>query len=172
MKKVILVLLFFSNLFAHPHIFIDIHSNISTTKDKSTVKFVWKIDEMNSSVLIMESDTNLDNIIDESENKYIYENFFLTLEEFNFYTDIKVNGKSQKFPKVKNFKAYIENHRLCYSFELPKKYDIKNTTFDFGDNDFFVSFMIRNNFIKSPNIKTTITEVDNDFFLGYKLEFK
>lgn len=173
MKKLFLSILLISNLFSHPHIFMDIYSDINIqNNEQSTVKFTWKIDEMTSSMLIMESDVNLDNKIDATESKYIYENFFLHLDEFDYYTDIKINNKKQNFPQIKNFKAYIEDHKLCYEFELSQKYDIKNTTFDFGDKDFFVAFMIKDEFLNIQGAKAKITEVDNDFFFGYKLEFQ
>ena len=172
-NKLILLGLFFSTLFAHPHTFIDIYPTI-TVKDNLTTSFhlKWKIDEMTSSMLIMEFDANGDGKIDKEESNYAYENYFLSLKDYNFYSIIRVKNKTQFFPKIKNFKTTIENNRVCYSFDLDKSYDIRNTIFDFGDEDFFVAMILKKEFVKIDGAKAKVSDLDMDFYFGYRLEFK
>ena len=96
MKLFLLLLIFITSCFAHPHTFIDVYPNIETTKDgyikKVTIK--WIMDEMTSSMLIMEFDANGDGKIDKEESNYAYENYFLSLKDYNFYSIIRVKNKT------------------------------------------------------------------------------
>ncbi len=172
MKKVILYFILTLTLFAHPHTFIDVYPTISV-KDgvAKTIHFKWKIDEMTSSMLIMDVDSNGDGKLSAKENKFIQDNYFTIFEDYNYYTQIKIDGKLIPFPKVKNFKATIEDFRVCYSFEIEGDFEIKKTTLEFGDSDFYVAMILKKEFLNITGANATATGVDNDFFYGYKLEF-
>ncbi len=170
-KNFSLFCLFFNFLFAHPHTFIEVYPNIKVKDNKIIeIHFKWKIDEMTSSMLIMEFDQNGDGKISKKENTFIYNNYFTQLKDYNFYTDIQIKNKVQKFPKTKNFKATIENNKICYSFDVEKIYNSKDTKFNFGDTDFFVAMILKKEFVKVVGAKAKVSELDNDFYFGYKLE--
>jgi len=173
MKIIINIILLFNILYAHPHTFIEVYPTI-TVKNQMIEKihFIWKMDEMTSSMLIMEFDQNANNKLDPAEQKYIYDNYFSTLMDYNFYTDITIKEKIEKFPNPKNFKAFIENNKLCYSFEIQKKLNIKNTLFDFGDPDFFIAMILKKEFTKITGAEAVVSDLDNDFYFGYRLELK
>ncbi|MEA3513121.1 MAG: DUF1007 family protein [Campylobacterota bacterium] len=161
------------NLFAHPHTFIEIYPTIKVKNNKIiNINFKWKMDEMTSSMLIMEFDQNGNGKIDKKENFFIYGSYFLRLHEYNFYTDVKVKDKTQLFPKPKNFKATIDNHKICYTFDIETNYDKRDTKFDFGDEDFFVAMILKKEFVKVEGSDFKVTEQDNDFYFGYRLELK
>lgn len=172
MARIFLYIFILSHyLFAHPHTFIEIYPTISVKNDVTTnINFKWKLDEMTSSMLIMEFDQDGDGKISIDENRFVFENYFLTLKDYNFYTDIKIDGKIQSFPKPENFKATIENHKIVYSFDLKQMYNIKNTKFDFGDKDFFVAMILKKEFIRVEGASAKVNELDNDFYFGYQLE--
>jgi len=173
MKIIISIILLFNILYAHPHTFIEVYPTI-TVKHKTIEKihFVWKMDEMTSSMLIMEFDVNANNKLDPEEQHHIYENYFNSLIDYNFYTDITINDKIEKFPKPKKFKAFIENNKLCYSFVIEKKLNITNTLFDFGDPDFFIAMILKKEFAKVTGAEAVVSDLDNDFYFGYRLELK
>jgi ABC-type uncharacterized transport system substrate-binding protein len=172
MARIFFYIFILSNyLFAHPHTFIEIYPTIEVKNDVTTkINFKWKLDEMTSSMLIMEFDQNNNGKIDIDENKFVLENYFISLKEYNFYTDIKIDGKTQFFPETKNFKATIENHKIVYSFDLEQMYNIKNIKFDFGDKDFFVAMILKKEFITIKGASAKVNELDNDFYFGYQLE--
>jgi ABC-type uncharacterized transport system substrate-binding protein len=174
MTKFLIPILFIINiLHAHPHTFIEIYPTIAVKNNiMQNIKFKWQLDEMTSSMLIMEFDTNANGKLEDKENKFVYENYFLTLVDYNFYTDITVDGKIQSFPTPKNFKATIENNKLCYYFEIDNKYNINNTMFDFGDKDFFVAMILKKEFATVQNASAKVSDLDNDFYFGYRLELK
>ena len=173
MKLFTTLILLINIIYAHPHTFIEVYPTI-IVKDNNTEKidFIWKLDEMTSSMLIMEFDSNQNGKLDKEEQSFVYENYFTTLIDYNFYTDITVNDKIQKFPKPTNFNSFIENNRLCYSFTIKENINTKNTLFDFGDTDFFVAMILKKEFVSIKGAKAIVSDLDNDFYFGYRLEFK
>ncbi len=173
MKIFLLLFLLLSSLYSHPHTFIDVHPTIKI-KDNQTqsIHFKWVLDEMTSTILIMELDQDMDGKISKKENKYILNNYFHIFENYSYYTHIIVDGEVIKFPKVKNFVASIENHKICYSFEIDGNYNIKNTIFEFGDTDFYVAMVLKDTFVEVEGATALTTGVDNDFYYGYRLELK
>lgn len=176
MKLLLTLLLFVQILLAHPHTFIEVYPNITIKQDKiETIQFTWKLDEMTSSMLIMELDENINGKIDKEENDYAYASYFSALINNNYYTDITINDTVQVFPDPQNFQAFIENNRLCYSFEINSKYNIDTTRFDFADTDFFIAMILKKEFIsinKEYQDTIEVSELDNDFYFGYRMGFK
>ena len=171
-KNFILFFLLLYSLYAHPHTFIDIYPKINHKKNIITsINFEWKFDAMTSQLLLMEFDSNMDGTIDIEENKYIDINYFQPLEDYGFYTDIRINKKST-FTKVKNFKAYIDKeHRVVYKFDVAINTPKENLYIDFYDEENFSAFMLKREFVTS-NIPFKIIDVDNDFYFAFRLEFK
>ena len=138
---------------AHPHTFIEVEPNIKI-KDEKIEKFhlKWTLDEMTSMMLIMELDTNGDGKFDKNENKFIYENYFSSLEKENFYMFINSNKQNIDI-HPKNFKASIDNNKLVYSFIIDKKINLDNLKIDFFDEKLFVGMILKNDYIKISGIK-------------------
>ncbi len=173
MKIVSVLLLLLISLYAHPHTFIEVYPTVEVKNSKfQTIHFKWVLDEMTSTILIMELDQDGDGRINEKENRFIEKEYFSMFESTSYYTHLKIDSKLIPFPKPKNFKATIENHRLCYSFNLDGAFDIKNTLFEFGDSDFYVAMVLKDEFVSIKGANAKVTGVDNDFYYGYKLEFK
>jgi len=170
MKKLILFLIISTSLLSHPHTFIDVYPTIK--KDKANaINFKWKLDEMTSSILIMELDKNMDGKIDDKENKYIEDEYFSMFVPYSYYTYMFVKGQKLNLPTPKNFEATIEDHRLCYAFDIYIDAQLKDIYFEFGDTDYYNALILKDEFVDAKGIKTKITGVDNDFYYGYKLEF-
>ena len=172
MKKIILFLLLTITLFAHPHTFIEVYPTLEVKDSKfKTIHFKWVLDEMTSTILIMELDANGNGVIDKKENNYIEKEYFSMFKPYSYYTYVKIDKKVINF-KPKNFKATIENNRICYSFDIDGDFNTRNTVFEFGDSDFYVAMILKDKFVTIKGSKAKTTGVDNDFYYGYKLEFK
>jgi len=168
MKLIIIAILLFSYLFAHPHTFIDVYPTlIQKNGYVKQVDIKWLLDEMTSSMLIMEFDQNGNGKIDKKENSYIKDNYFMSLKDYSFYTYIKDRYK------VGGFHAAIKKNRIEYSFALIplKKTKVKGFYIDFYDEDFFVSMILKEKFVtqKIPHI---VKDIDGDWFYGYKIIYK
>jgi len=172
LKSLLLLFLLHLSLFGHPHTFMDVYPTIKVEKGHtSSIHFKWVFDEMTSSMLIMDIDSNGNGKIEAKENFFIYANYFITLEDYGFYTHVTVDSKPVELPKPKNFKATIENHRVCYSFDIEANYDITKTAFSFGDEELYVACMLKKEFLNVVGAQVKITELKDDFF-GYKLELQ
>ena len=157
MKQTIIKLIFlitlFTNSYSHPHTFIEVEPTVEINKNNiEKLHIKWTLDEMTSMMLIMELDVNADGKFDKNENNYIYENYFSSLKEQNFYTRIIIE-QQELYIKPFNFKASIENDRLIYAFEILNILDIKDLKIDFHDEDLFVGMMLEKEFIKINGIK-------------------
>jgi len=173
LKLLLIFSLLISSLFAHPHTFIDIHPTVKMiNNNKFIINFKWMIDDMTSTMLMMELDQNGDGKLNKKESDYAKEEYFSIFKDYNYYTYILVKGKKVKFPVAKNFKASMQNNKICYSFDIELNQNIKDTVFEFGDTDFYVAMILKKEFVDTKGLPFTVTGVDNDFYYGYKLEFK
>lgn len=166
MRFLILISLFFINLFAHPHSFIDVYVN---TNNKNKITFTWMIDEMTSSMLMMELDANQNEKVEPSENTYIKQFYFDSLVEYDYYTRIVKDGKKLKFKPI-NFSTSIVNGRVSHTFDVIIDTSLKNLQIDFYDKEFFVAMIVKKEFITSKE-KHSLKEIEIDFTFGYKLSF-
>jgi ABC-type uncharacterized transport system substrate-binding protein len=169
MIKYIFLLFLYTCVFSHPHTFIDIYPSVKKDNPK-LINIKWKLDEMTSSILIMELDSNMDGKIDLKENKFIEREYFSMFKPYSYYTFIFIKGK--KYPtEPKNFKASIEDNRLCYSFDIEFEVNLKNVYFEFGDPDLYNALILKDEFVDFEGLSAKITGVDKEFYYGYKLEF-
>jgi len=173
MKYFLVLLVLITNSFAHPHTFIEVYPTIKV-KDYKVVKlhFQWKIDEMTSSMLIMEFDQDGDGKINAKENFFVYSSYFVSLKDYDFFTIIKQDGKRLDLSKPKNFKASIKGEKICYDFDIEKEYNAKDLSIEFGDTSFFTAMILKDKFVKLDGAKAIISDVDNDAYFGYRLEIK
>lgn len=145
--KTTLFLFIVTNVFAHPHTFIEVEPTLEVnakTSNKLHVK--WKLDEMTSMMLIMELDINSNGKFEKDENDFIYANYFNSLKKYNYYMSINANDKSMRI-EPKNFKASIENNKLIYAFDLEHKENIQNLKIAFFDTELFVGMILEKEFI-------------------------
>ena len=154
-KALAFLLLLFTYACSHPHTFIEVEPTAqikNTTVDNLHIK--WTIDEMTSMMLIMELDSNGNGIFEKEENDFIYENYFISLEEHEFYMNITANKK--KIPiSPKNFKASIDNGKLIYAFDIEQKINTKNLEIGFFDMTLFVGMMIEKEYITLKGVNET-----------------
>ena len=173
MTKLLFLLFSTLSLYAHPHTFIDVYPSVVFHNGiANTIHFRWKIDEMTSSMLVMDVDTNGDGKIDKKESKFIEENYFNVFSDYDFYTFIKIKGKQIIFPTPKNFTASIENHRVVYAFDIQGTFDKRYTALEFGDTDFYVAMVLKDKFVKIKGATAKVLDVDGDFYYGYRMEFR
>ena len=173
MKKVYIFFFFISALLAHPHTFIEVYPTIRVN-DTSTsdINFKWVLDDMTSTILIIELDSNGDGEINEKENSFIEKEYFSIFKAYDYYTYVFLDGKKVKLPKPENFRATIENNKICYSFDIKLNHNIKDVAIEFGDSSYYVSMVLKNKFVNAQGLKIQVTDVDNENYYGHRLELK
>lgn len=165
MKHFIIVALALTYACCHPHTFIEVKPTVNIKNEKiETINIDWTLDEMTSMMLIMELDTNGDKKFDKKENSFIYENYFSSLEEQSFYTEMIKNKKKINI-KPKNFKASIRKDRLVYNFDIDVLNHAKDLKISFFDDTLFVGLMIEKEYIKINGLnKNMHNKIKNDVF--------
>ncbi|RXJ77082.1 hypothetical protein CRV03_07405 [Arcobacter sp. F155] len=158
MKKINLIIIFLISFltksFSHPHSFIEVFPTLNIKGNKvSNLNIKWVLDEMTSSMLIMELDSNGDGKIDKKENEFIYKNYFISLEEYNFYTEIKSLNHTKNNLIPKDFKAYIKEQRMIYSFDINKAYPLEDLKISFFDKDLFMGLVLEKEYIRINGTK-------------------
>ena len=165
------ILLFPFLLLAHPHTFLDVYTDVKSKNNQvESITFKWVFDDMTSQLLVMEFDQNMDGKLDENEVEYIKTNYFDSLKQYNFYTNLKVLNKSQ-FTMPKNFTSYIEDMKVVYQFQIDINKNKKNIEVEIYDEERFTALVLKKEFVTSK-IKYKVSDVDNDIYFGYRLDFK
>lgn len=173
MKSIFILFILISSLFSHPHTFIEVYPTIEVKNDStSVVHFNWVLDDMTSTILIMELDQNGDGVIDEKESRHIEIEYFSIFKGYDYYTYIKADGKDVKLPEPENFRATIEKSKICYSFDIKLNYNIKDIAIEFGDKSYYVAMVLKDKFVDAKGLSVKVTKVDNDIYYGYRLELK
>ena len=169
-KLLYLFVIFPIILFAHPHTFLDVYTDVKSKNSKvEKITFKWVFDDMTSQLLIMEFDQNMDGKIDKEEVEFIKSNYFDSLNKYNYYTYLKILNKIQT-TNPKNFTSYIENMKIVYQFELDINKNKKDIAIEIYDQERFTALVLKKEFVTS-NIKYKVSDVDYDIYFGYRLEF-
>jgi len=167
---------FFS--FAHPHVFIDNRITV-VFNDKGLKGFrhEWAFDEMFSSTIIQEFDLNADGEFSEEEIKKVEKGAFSNLKEYNYFTDITINGKHFKIQEVNSFYAEIDSGVMVYEFFIPcevtgtlENQEVKIAVFD---PTYFVQVLLASedtfSFIDTLNVKFSyqvFEDEKNSYYYG------
>ena len=157
MKKIIFFLIIVSNLFAHPHYFLDSFVQI----DDKMIKNFWKYDDMNSKILMFDYDKNQNKILDKDEKEEFLKVNFYNLKENNF--NIFLQNEEKEFEILpQNIDVIYENKRLVISFDVI--YELKGeTTFCTMDQKIYLAYKLEN--VKT-DLKTDIQNSEYDFCIG------
>jgi ABC-type uncharacterized transport system substrate-binding protein len=106
--------------FAHPHVFIDNRIGVVfNEKGLEGFNYEWTFDEMFSSTIIQEFDLNADGKFNEDEIKEVEKGAFSNLKEYDYFTEIEVNGKQFEIKGINNFYAEIDSGVMIYEFFIP-----------------------------------------------------
>lgn len=80
---------------AHPHVFADARLEVVAGNDGHVAELhnVWRFDEVFSSSVLMDFDKNTNLVLDPPELEEIGKTVLASLQEFNYYTSLTVDGK-------------------------------------------------------------------------------
>ncbi|WP_028972434.1 DUF1007 family protein [Spirochaeta cellobiosiphila] len=120
MKNFFYILLLFlsPSLWAHPHLWIDVDLNFTSS---GLLHVHWTFDEYFSSDMILNYDVNRNDILEQNEQDEINRIVFRNMINYDYFLDIVRDGKKVDIPLASNFKASIKNHKLIYDFDVPLK---------------------------------------------------
>lgn len=123
---IVLILLFISVLYSHPHIWIEYTIEpVFSDKGLEGLQLEWIFDDMFSWQIITDYTQNQDFNISEDENKTIKKEAFDYLKESGYFTNFYVNGNRKEIRNVTNFHAKGKDELLLYNFFIPWKIEAK-----------------------------------------------
>jgi len=174
--SIILLLIIPISMMAHPHMFVEYTAElIFDETGLQGIQTEWTFDEMFSWQVIDEN-TNGDEVIDDQEQKKIYQNAFSYLADTGCFAEFWDGFERYEVKEVQNFKASIKNGQLIYSFYLPWKVKAESETkmikFLFNDPSYYCAVTPIKNGVKliaPENIQTDMIMQDR---VTYQISFQ
>ncbi|RLD45780.1 MAG: hypothetical protein DRI86_05075 [Bacteroidetes bacterium] len=115
---------------AHPHVFINAFLSIDfNDSGVCGIGVRWDFDEMFTELMLEEYDADANGIFDDNEKKRLYNEAFVNLKEFGFFTKIFVGNNRVEYSKTENFKAYIKDGQMIYEFYIPLSINISSDSY-------------------------------------------
>lgn len=119
--KLLIPFLFITGaLYSHPHIQILTRSIVEF--EDSRVKGVWmewEFDEYFSSDIVLSYDLDFDSVFNKEETDDIYNNAFISLKDFDYFTYIREGDNRWSPESATDFSAYIKEDKIIYKFFIP-----------------------------------------------------
>ncbi len=129
---------------AHPHVFVDAHSELVFDKGKLTaVRHIWQFDPTFTQYAVTGLDADKDGKISDAELRPLAKVNVESLAMFGFFTTLSVNGGEGQFGTPNEYWLEIRNARLTLFYTLPLKalVEVKGTaTVRVLDPEYFVGF--------------------------------
>ncbi|MCG8571281.1 MAG: DUF1007 family protein [Spirochaetes bacterium] len=137
-------ILLFPQLYSHPHLFItpvvELLTSSSTLRGLN-VKWTW--DEFWSQDVLDFCDQNMDGVFSAEETEIVFDDFFVGIKDFDFFTQIYVNNQRIPIPQVTHFKVYARDNIVTYLFYIPVNQTISGTgdvKIIFNDETIYTAF--------------------------------
>ena len=110
-------LLYGTLLYAHPHVAISCSVEFVWNERNLQGAYIeWTFDKFFSSDIINWLDTDRNGIFDEAETEQVYNNAFINLRHYYYYTFIRQGDKRTNPEKVSQFKASQKKGIMTYRF--------------------------------------------------------
>lgn len=115
-----LLLLVWSEVQAHPHIFIVQRLDVVFDgKGLAGIKVRWKFDDMFASMIAEDHDLNRNGKFEPAEIEAVKEKAFSFISEHSYFTFIKIDNTPFQVKFIRDFNAVLENRKLVYEFLIP-----------------------------------------------------
>lgn len=104
---------------AHPHVFAQARLELKAAPDGTieALHHVWRFDELFTSTVILEFDTNQNNALDDDELDEVANTIAGSISEFSYFQNISVGGKDVTIKNVQQMTVGIEDGQMLLLFE-------------------------------------------------------
>ena len=108
------------SLAAHPHVFIEQHLTVCFD-DQGLAGFNvrWSFDEMFSIMIAEDFDADKNGTLDKKEVAVIREKAFGYIAPYNYYINVKIDGRPFAVKFIQAFSARLDQGKLSYEFFIP-----------------------------------------------------
>lgn len=130
---------------AHPHIYVDPTVEVVTNGNVVTgIKVNWLWDKWSSEDVKNECDLDRNGSFNTKEIQLVYKYYFENLKNFDYFTEVYINGRQIRITDITGFTALIRgDKRVRYSFTIPLRKPEKSPTkigLCFSDDTIYVAF--------------------------------
>jgi ABC-type uncharacterized transport system substrate-binding protein len=143
---------------AHPHVFAEARLELVIGPDHTVqaLRHVWRFDEVFSSTVLLQFDTNKDLKLENSELEAVAKTIHDSLADYNYFQLVTQNGKNIPMQAPPKLMANFKDGQLIVFFETHPKAPLKLVK---GDTDFGIydpTFYTAIDFLKDDDM-----QVDN-----------
>ena len=138
---------------AHPHIFAEARLDVmvSPQGDVSSLRHLWRFDDLFSSTVLLEFDANSDLKLDDAELAEVSKTVFDSIGEFDYFQVVRSNDKPVAMKPPANLMANYDDGQLIILFESEPADPLKLAgKVDFGVYD--PTFYTAIDFIEDTNM--------------------
>lgn len=130
---------------AHPHVFIDAKVELLFADDGRliAVKDTWLFDKAFSAYAVLGLDKDKDGKFGEEELKELAQDTFDALREYDFFTAVRIDGKTTELGLPSEYHMESRAGRLSLTFSLPLGQPQRlrgKTAVEISDRNYFVAF--------------------------------
>ena len=108
---------------AHPHVFAE--ANLEVVTDAAgtvtALRHVWRFDDLFSSTVLLEFDSNADLMLDDAELEQVGSVIHESLAEFGYFQFVTVNGRDVEMQAPDRVMALFNDNQLTVLFESQPK---------------------------------------------------
>lgn len=138
-------ILFNTSVHAHPHVWITMTQTVLFTLDGkiSGIQHRWIFDEAYSAFAVQGLPREKDGRIGSDSLAPLAKTNTEDLAEFNYFTNVKSDGKVQDFAKPTQYTFEYDGKQIIYNFTLPLKEPVqagRTNVIEIADPTYFVSF--------------------------------
>ena len=110
----------FSEVHAHPHVFIEQRLNVVfDDKGLAGIKVHWEFDDMFANMIAEDHDLNRNGKFEAIEIQKVEEKAFSFISKYNYFTYIKIDNVPFQVKFIRDFNAVLKNQKLVYEFLIP-----------------------------------------------------
>ncbi len=110
-----------SPAYSHPHIYIDNSAEfVFGEEGLEGIQLTWVFNEMFSSTFIQDYDSDEDGSFSDKELEVIQDEMFSSLEDYDYFSHVTIDGEEFKVEKINGFSASIlDEVNVVYAFFIP-----------------------------------------------------
>lgn len=141
---------------AHPHVFAEASLEVAVTEngEVSSLRHVWRFDDLFSATVILEFDANADLVLDNEELEAVGKVIHESLAEFDYFQVVSAAGRPVEMAAPDSIMANYQDNQLLILFESRPLQPLPlNGTVDFGVYD--PTFYTAIDFIEDDNLVVT-----------------
>lgn len=139
---------------AHPHVWIDMRSDIVFTDDGliKGINLEWTFDDAYTQMALDGLDSDGDGVYSQAEIEPLTKENIASLRDYEFFTVMRVDGDKQAIGEVTEFGQIWSNDKLALHFHVPLKTPVDPTRGQFVVKVYDPEFFIAIDYVKDDPV--------------------